>query len=125
MSKTSRALPKGRRSRKTFDSSNFCEGKIKGNAVRVPTIPVCTWGYRTSKLFIAPREVDEKPYKSWRFGEASTLECALLRSKSCGRDVDFVQIEWWFSVDPVLTVATVRCRQPRICNKFHIPVVFR
>ena len=29
-SKTSRALAKGRRSRKMFDSSNFCEGKIKG-----------------------------------------------------------------------------------------------
>lgn len=115
--KNFRAPAKGARSRKMFYSSNFCESKIlkiKGNAARVPIIPVCTWGYRTSKLFVAPCEVDEKPYKSWRFGAASTLEYALLRRKNRRDDVDFVHVGEWFRV---ARRATTLASRPRRCHQ--------
>jgi hypothetical protein len=80
------------------DSRDFCEGKIKGNAARVPLKPFCTWGYRTSNKFLAPCEVEEKPYKSWSFGAVTTLEYALLLPKDRSDHIQFLRLTDWFCI---------------------------
>lgn len=81
------------------DPSDFCDGKIKGNAARVSLNPFCTWGYRTSNEFLAPCEVEEKPNKSWRFRAVSTLEYALLLPKLRCDHIQFVRLTDRFCIE--------------------------
>lgn len=56
-----RSLDESGAHQKCCNLSDFCEGKIKGDASRAPLMPDCTRVYRTSNLFLAPRVIGEKP----------------------------------------------------------------
>jgi hypothetical protein len=51
----------GQAIKKNVRFEQFLRGQDKRSAARAPITSLRTSGYRTSKLFTAPREVDEKP----------------------------------------------------------------